>query len=95
MIQASLNTYCLLILLRFFKSLLRCHAKEVALIKVDDYNVKHRGSPLLSEAMGSCVSPQVFRYHYLTRPPPQFNHSVSSKTISPVPLGFSVNVLPP
>ena len=69
MLQESLKVQVLLFLLRLCKRLFWRHEQVGACIKVDNYNVKHRGGPPLPEAVGVYVCLQLCRYFYLSRSP--------------------------
>ena len=67
--MTSLKVQVLLFLLRLCKILFWRHAQVGARVKVDNSNVKHRGGPPLSEAVGAYVCPRLCRYYYLSRLP--------------------------
>ena len=82
----------LLILLRLSKRLFGNHVQVEVRIKVDDSNLKDCGCPLLPEAVFTYDRPRLYRYHYLSRLPPQISRSIYSMQISPSFFVPSVNV---
>ena len=92
MLQANLKVQILLFLLCLCKSFFQHDAQVGARIKVDYSNVKNCNDSPLPEYVGACVSPRLCRYRNLSHPPIQLSLYVSRPTISPAPLGLSVNV---
>ena len=86
MIQARLKVFVLFIFLCLCKRLFRHHVQVGACGQFDDLYIKYCGGTPIPEAVGTYVSPRLYRYRYLSWTPPCISRPL---------VGLSIYILTP